>query len=104
MEMGKKILAIDADDPEALVGVAQVIVEKTHDTDLDKDQKLADAKKNAERALVTVDTDVPTSGLSARPDRRLQEWSTVRGVCHPGHAVVQCQELGGSGDESAEVH
>ena len=64
METGKKILAIDPDDPAALVGVAQAIVEKMHDTDLDKDQERADAKKNAERALVTVDTDVPTSGYS----------------------------------------
>jgi tetratricopeptide (TPR) repeat protein len=64
MEAGKKILAIDPDDPAALVGVAQAIVEKMHDTDLDKDQERADAKKNAERALVTVETDVPTSGYS----------------------------------------
>ncbi len=71
MEMGKKILAIDADDPAALVGVAQAIVEKMHDTDLDKDQERADAKKYAERALVTVETDVPTSGLPSRPDQRL---------------------------------
>jgi tetratricopeptide (TPR) repeat protein len=62
VEMAKKVLAIDPDDPEALVSVAQVEVEQTHDTDLDKDQKFAEAKKDAERALVTVDTDVPTSG------------------------------------------
>ena len=62
MEMAKKILAIDADDPAALVGVAQALAERTRDTDLDKDQRLAEAKKDAERALVTIDTDVPTSG------------------------------------------
>lgn len=61
-DMARKVLAIDADDPAALVGVAQAIAERTRDTDLDKDQKLAEAKKDAERALVTVDTDVPTSG------------------------------------------
>jgi len=64
VEMAKKVLTIDADDPEALVALAQVEAEQTHDTDLDKDQKYAEAKKNAERALVTVDTDVPTSGYS----------------------------------------
>lgn len=62
IEMAKKVLAVDADDPEALVAVAQVDAEQTHDTDLDKDQKYAEAKKYAERALVTVDTDVPSSG------------------------------------------
>jgi tetratricopeptide (TPR) repeat protein len=61
-DMAQKALALDPDDPEALVAVAQVLAERTHDTDLDRDQKLAEAKKNAERALVTVDTDVPTSG------------------------------------------
>src|SRR5579863_8371500 len=48
---------------KALVGVAQVLAERTRDTDLDKDQKLAEAKKDAERALVTVETDVPTVGI-----------------------------------------
>jgi tetratricopeptide (TPR) repeat protein len=62
--MGRKILAIDADDPAALVGISQALAEQTHDTDLDKDQKIAEAKKDAERALVTIDTDVPTSGYS----------------------------------------
>lgn len=62
MEMAQKILTYDPDDPEALIGVAQVLAERTRDTDLDRDQRLAEARKNAERALVTVDTDVPTSG------------------------------------------
>ncbi len=62
MDMARKVLAIDPDDPAALVGLAQGIAERTHDTDLDRDQRLAEAKKDAERALVTVDTDVPVSG------------------------------------------
>jgi tetratricopeptide (TPR) repeat protein len=62
MEMAQKVLTFDADDPEALLGVAQVLAERTHDTDLDKDQRLAEARKDAQRALVTVDTDVPSSG------------------------------------------
>ncbi len=62
VEMAKKVLAIDADDPAALVGVAQAVAERTRDTDLDKDQRYAEAKKDAERSLVTIDTDIPTSG------------------------------------------
>ena len=62
MEMAQKALSFDPDDPEALVGVAQALAERTRDTDLDKDQKIAEAKKDAEHALVTVDTDVPTTG------------------------------------------
>jgi len=62
LDTAQKALTFDPDDPEALVGVAQVLAERTRDTDLDKDQKLAEAKKDAERALITIDTDVPTAG------------------------------------------
>ena len=56
--MAQKVLTIDPDDPEALVGAAEVIAERTRDTDLDKDQRLAEAQKDAQHALQTVDTDV----------------------------------------------
>ena len=62
LEMAQKALTFDPDDPQALLGAAQVLAERTHDTDLDKDQKLAEAKKDAERALLTIDTDLPTTG------------------------------------------
>src|SRR5207302_2874504 len=65
MDIAHKVLNYDADDPEALLGVAQVLAERTRNTDLDKDQRLAEAKKNAERALVTIDTDIPTAGIPA---------------------------------------
>lgn len=58
LEMGRKALAIDPDDPEALVTVANEIAEKTRDTDLDKDQRLDEAMKLAQKALQTVDTDI----------------------------------------------
>jgi tetratricopeptide (TPR) repeat protein len=62
LEMAQKVLSYDADDPEALLVVAQVQAERTRDTDLDKDQRLAEARKDAQRALVTVDTDIPSGG------------------------------------------
>jgi tetratricopeptide (TPR) repeat protein len=76
MEMARKALTYDADDPEALLGVAQVLAEELHDTDLDKDQKTAEAKKDAERALVTIDTDIPTVGYP--PDQLAQFKSYLR--------------------------
>jgi tetratricopeptide (TPR) repeat protein len=54
----EKVLKIDPDDPEALVGDAEFIAEHTRDTDLDKDQRLAQAQKYAAHALETLDTDV----------------------------------------------
>jgi len=70
MDMAHKALTYDPDDPEALLGVAQVLAERTRETDLDKDQRLAEAKKDAERALITIDTDVPTTGYP--PDKLAQ--------------------------------
>jgi len=62
MDMARKVLALDPDDPAALVGVGQALAEQTRDTDLDKDQRNAEAKKDAERALITIETDVPSTG------------------------------------------
>jgi len=56
--MGRKVLSFDGDDPEALVMVAEVIAERTRDTDLDKDQRYDEATKMALKATSTVDTDV----------------------------------------------
>jgi tetratricopeptide (TPR) repeat protein len=58
MEMGRKVLKIDADDPEALIGVSEVLTERTRDTDLDKEQRLDEAMKMAQHAVETIDTDV----------------------------------------------
>jgi tetratricopeptide (TPR) repeat protein len=56
--MGRKVLTFDPDDPEALVVVAEVIAERTRDSDLDKDQRYDEAVKMAQKATQTVDTDV----------------------------------------------
>jgi len=58
VDMGRKCLTFDPDDPEVLVDVAQALAERTRSTDLDKDQKYGEAQKDAEKALQTVDTDL----------------------------------------------
>jgi tetratricopeptide (TPR) repeat protein len=58
MEMGRKVLKIDPDDPEALLGVSQVLAERTRDTDLDKDQRLDEGIKLAQHAVETTETDI----------------------------------------------
>lgn len=56
--MGRKVLSLDADDPEALTTVAEVIAERTRDSDLDRDQRFDEAVRMAQKATQTVDTDV----------------------------------------------
>jgi len=58
LEMGRKVLTLDPDQPEALLGVAEVLVERTRDSDLDKDQRWDEAAKHAQHALETIDTDI----------------------------------------------
>src|ERR1700745_4353471 len=36
MDAARKVLSYDPDDPEALLGVSQVLAERTRDTDIDK--------------------------------------------------------------------
>lgn len=58
VEIGRKVLAIDPDSPEALLGVAGILVERTHDTDLDKAQRWSEAEKLLQHCLETIDTDL----------------------------------------------
>lgn len=58
-EIAQKMLKSDPDDPEALVNMSEVITERTHDTDLDKDQRYDEARKDAQHAIQSVETDIP---------------------------------------------
>lgn len=59
LEIGQKMIAADPDDPEALVDVAQVMTDRTRDSDIDKNERLDQAMKYAQHSLETVDTDLP---------------------------------------------
>jgi tetratricopeptide (TPR) repeat protein len=54
----RKVLALDPDQPEALMALATSLLQKTQQSDLDKAQRIAEAQKNAEHALQTLDTDL----------------------------------------------
>jgi tetratricopeptide (TPR) repeat protein len=64
MEMGRKVLKLDPDMPEALEGVAQVLAERTRETDLDKDQRLDESIKLAQHALETIDNVAVPAGTT----------------------------------------
>lgn len=68
MEMGLKVLAIDKNDPEALIGVAEVQEEHTSQTDLDRDERMTQALTNAQHALETIDIDLAVPA-GTPPDR-----------------------------------
>jgi len=64
MDMGRKVLKLDPDMPEALEGVAQVLAERTRDTDLDKDQRWDESTKLAQHALETIDNVAVPAGTT----------------------------------------
>jgi len=68
MSMGLKVLSINKDDPEALIGIAEILEERTGPTDLDRQQRSEQVVEYAGHALKTLDTDlVVPAGTS--PDR-----------------------------------
>src|SRR5438067_2536319 len=56
LEMARKVLQYLPDDTMALVMSSTVLAERTRDTDLDRDERYAEAKKNAQKAVDTVDS------------------------------------------------
>lgn len=51
VDVGRKTLAAEPDNAIALAIVASVLSVKTHDTDLDRDERLTEAKKDAQKAI-----------------------------------------------------
>src|SRR6202521_4547327 len=73
--LGRKVLSLDADNPEALAIVAEVIAERTRDSDLDKDQRFAEATSMAQKATQTVDTDI--SVPAGTPQEKIDAYKSL---------------------------
>ncbi len=61
IDAGHKLLAIEPEDAMALILVANAIAESTHDTDLDQDEKYAEAMKDAAAGVKGIDTGLVVS-------------------------------------------
>jgi tetratricopeptide (TPR) repeat protein len=73
--MGRKVMSLDGDNPEALVIVAEVIAEKTRDSDIDKDQRFGEATSMAQKATQTVDTDI--SVPAGTPQEKIDAYKSL---------------------------
>ena len=58
LEMARKVLTYEPNDPVALVMAATVLAERTRDADLDREERYDEALKYAQRALETTKTDL----------------------------------------------
>ena len=56
IEMGRKVLALNPEEPVTLAMVAAMLSEKTRESDPDHDERLQEAMQDAQTALQTVET------------------------------------------------
>lgn len=73
IEAGRKAIAIDPHDPNPLIHVASALVETTRDNDLDKEQRYAEAAKDAQAAIDNIDT-----GMHVPPSVSAAQVQTVK--------------------------
>lgn len=72
IEVGRKAIAADPTNPVPLVQVGTALVEGTRDTDMDRDQRLAEAVKDAQGAIDNI------SQLMAPPDATPERIAAVK--------------------------
>jgi tetratricopeptide (TPR) repeat protein len=87
VEMAKKILALEPNNPEALVTFATITAQSTRETDLDRDERLNEAIKSANKALQTVDTDMVVPA-NAPPDRIQAYKNSMRAMAYDAIGTV----------------
>jgi tetratricopeptide (TPR) repeat protein len=88
VDMGRKALSADPNNPEALVTVATVLSERTRETDLDRDERLAEAIRDAQKALQTVDTDLVVPP-NVPPDRVQAAKNSLRSMAYAALGTVE---------------
>ena len=87
VEYGRKVIALEPDNPVALVMVATVLAERTRDTDLDKDERFGEAIKDAKHALESVDT--MTLPPNTPPDRAEGAKNMVRSMAYGALGTIE---------------
>ncbi len=87
IEVGRKAIALNPNNPVSLVNVASALSETTHDTDLDHQQRMEEAAKDARAALANLDTglEVPPN---VPPERVAQVKSSIQSMAYETLGVV----------------
>ncbi len=98
LAMGEKILALDPDNSVALVLTATVLSDSLNDADQDRQQKIAEIKKNANHALQTVDTSF-TPPAGATPEQIAGYKNTLRSMAYSALGIT---DLKSGNDAAAE--
>lgn len=81
IEMGRKVLALAPNEPVTLALVAEMLSERTRDTDLDRDERLQEAMQDAHKSLEKIDTDLVIPP-GTPPERAEQNQKMVRSTAY----------------------
>jgi tetratricopeptide (TPR) repeat protein len=85
--MGEKVLTLDPDNAVALVLTATVVSDSLSDADPDRTQKIAEIRKNAGRALQTVDSSFAPP-VDATPEQIAAYKNTLRSTAHSALGIT----------------
>ena len=70
--VGRKVLATEPNNPVALGMTATVLAERTQETDIDRNERLAEAQKDTATLVSTLDQSLPTIVPANTPPEQLQ--------------------------------
>lgn len=91
LEMARTVLKYDPGNAVALLTAAQMLAERTHESDLDRDDRLAEATADARSALQHVGDIVQPSNLT--PQQFAVALADIRGTAHEVLADVAFKKL-----------
>jgi hypothetical protein len=91
LEMARTVLKFDPNNAVALLTAAQILAERTHDTDLDRDDRLTEADADARSALQHA-RDIPQPP-NLTPEQFASAMAQLRGTAHEVIATVAFKKL-----------
>lgn len=91
LEMARTVLKFEPYNAVALLTAGQILAERTHDTDLDRDDRLAEAASDANSALQHASDIAQPSNLT--PEQFADAMAQLRGTAHEVIATVAFKKL-----------
>ncbi|MGE0405824.1 MAG: hypothetical protein AB7O65_05960 [Candidatus Korobacteraceae bacterium] len=88
IELGRKVLTIYPDEPDALLAIANELASRTRDSDLDRDERLSEAMSLSQKALDSVDQHIMLPP-NATPEQADGIKNLMRSMAHAAMGTVQ---------------
>ncbi len=97
IELGRKAIAADPTNPVSLVQIGSALVEGTRDTDMDRDQRLAEAAKDSQGAIDNIDQLMVPADASA--ERIAAVKASILTMAHDTLGMVDLNKKDAAGAE-----